>query len=258
MSTSQEWQTTTPVEVQVVGDDTPGIAEYAESRLREMFSDTRFPILHARIRITHLGNPARERPVVAQANLDVDGRVIRAQLRAPTAQEAVDRVRDRLRRRLHDSFGRSVDAGREPHEEVDGHQVPEAAILPPEEREILRNKVALTTRRDLDEAAAYLEDMDYAFQLLTEPTTGQDSVLYRTDAGLRLAQIDPKPDALSTAKKATVTLSEHPAPRLSVAEAVQRMEVFTQPFLFFRNAENDRGAVLYLRYDGHYGVITPE
>jgi hypothetical protein len=29
------------------------------------------------------------------------------------------------------------------------------------------------------------------------------------------------------------------------------------PFLFFVDAERGRGAVLYHRYDGHYGLIAP-
>ena len=30
-----------------------------------------------------------------------------------------------------------------------------------------------------------------------------------------------------------------------------------EPFLLFRNADTGRGNVLYRRYDGHYGLVTP-
>jgi hypothetical protein len=35
------------------------------------------------------------------------------------------------------------------------------------------------------------------------------------------------------------------------------MAAWEQPFLFFRDRERDRGALLYHRYDGHYGLIAP-
>ena len=35
------------------------------------------------------------------------------------------------------------------------------------------------------------------------------------------------------------------------------MAVWDQPFLFFLDPEQGRGALLYHRYDGHYGLITP-
>lgn len=30
-----------------------------------------------------------------------------------------------------------------------------------------------------------------------------------------------------------------------------------QPFVFYLDRERRRGALLYHRYDGHYGLITP-
>jgi hypothetical protein len=54
-----------------------------------------------------------------------------------------------------------------------------------------------------------------------------------------------------------ITLSPHPAQRLTVAEARQRLESTAAPFVFFEHAETGRGNLLYHRYDGHYGLITP-
>jgi Sigma 54 modulation/S30EA ribosomal protein C terminus len=44
---------------------------------------------------------------------------------------------------------------------------------------------------------------------------------------------------------------------LTIPEARQRLEVAGLPFVFFADASTDRGSVLYHRYDGHYGLITP-
>ena len=42
-----------------------------------------------------------------------------------------------------------------------------------------------------------------------------------------------------------------------MAEAVERLDVDVEPFVFFVEPESGRGNVVYRRYDGHYGLITP-
>ena len=42
-----------------------------------------------------------------------------------------------------------------------------------------------------------------------------------------------------------------------MAEAETRLEAFGQPFLFFVDAQTGRGNLIYHRYDGDYGLITP-
>ena len=54
-----------------------------------------------------------------------------------------------------------------------------------------------------------------------------------------------------------LTISPQSAPRLTVDEAIERIGLLGLPFLFFVDAARDRGSVLYHRYDGQYGVITP-
>jgi hypothetical protein len=99
--------------------------------------------------------------------------------------------------------------------------------------------------------------MDDEFHLFTEVGSGQDSVLYRAgDTGYRLAQIAPRPDDVRMSTT-PVTVSAQPAPRLTVDEAVNRLELTGLPFVFFLDADHARGQVLYRRYDGHYGLITP-
>lgn len=261
MTTSQQGPDQTPIDIQITGDDTPDIGEYASDRVRELIEESRVPVLHARVRISRLGNPARERPVVAQANLDVNGRMVRAQFRAGTAKEAVDLLRDRLRRRLRDALQEPGDPAavgtwrdaEEPQEVR--HEEPS---IPAGDREIARQKTVSLHRQEPADAAAFMDDMGYDFHLFTEATTDQDSVVYRSEANAyRLAQLDPQPDALPASPDAKVSVSDHGAPRLTVEEAVERIATWTQPFLFFRNADTDRGAVLYIRHDGHYGLISP-
>ncbi len=54
-------------------------------------------------------------------------------------------------------------------------------------------------------------------------------------------------------------VAEHPAEilRLSVSDAVMRMDLAHQPVMMFRNSANDELNVVYRRSDGHIGWIDP-
>ncbi|MFD1051301.1 sigma 54 modulation/S30EA ribosomal C-terminal domain-containing protein, partial [Kibdelosporangium lantanae] len=54
-----------------------------------------------------------------------------------------------------------------------------------------------------------------------------------------------------------VTLNVHPVPRLTTDQAVERLNATELPHRFFQDEATRRGAVLYRRYDGDYGLITP-
>lgn len=258
------------VRVQVTGERTPYIGDYARQRVESVFRYAHEPVLHARVRLTRHGDPAVDRPVTAQANLDVNGHAIRAQVSAPTAREAVDRLHDRLRHSLQHHLERvaghwEARRGRlpspKPHEWRHGAEPthrPPYFPRPADERAVIRRKTFALARCDVDEAAFDMEAMDYDFHLFTEARTGQDSVLYRvvSTGDYRLAQVEPHPENLEPTA-ASFTISERPAPVLAVSQAVRLMSVWDRPFLFFREAESDRGALLYHRYDGHYGLITP-
>ena len=54
-----------------------------------------------------------------------------------------------------------------------------------------------------------------------------------------------------------MTISRQPVPCLTEEEAADRLGLLGLPFLFFVDAAQGRASVLYHRYDGHYGLITP-
>jgi hypothetical protein len=43
-----------------------------------------------------------------------------------------------------------------------------------------------------------------------------------------------------------------------VSDALARLDATGAPFVFLADADTGRGNVVYRRYDGHYGLITPE
>ncbi|WP_436498254.1 ribosome hibernation promotion factor [Actinokineospora sp. HUAS TT18] len=264
---SRHKQVSTPeVRVSEHGTFPMGAADYAREKVSAVLPLAHEPVLSARVRLTRYQDPAVKRPVTVQVNLDVNGRLIRVVASGPTTREAVDVVAARLRGSLeraarHWEARRGASPSAEPHEwrrgAVPAHR-PGWFPRPPEEREIVRHKSFTPARITLDEAAFELDLMDYDFHLFTEAGTGQDSVLYRAGpTGYRLAQVDPAPTGQLSPFSVPVTMSYHPAPLLSTDEAVARLEATGSPFLFFLEGEHARGHVLYHRYDGHYGLLSP-
>jgi Sigma 54 modulation/S30EA ribosomal protein C terminus len=87
--------------------------------------------------------------------------------------------------------------------------------------------------------------------------TDERAVVYRAGpTGYRLARLNPV-DQPESDTVAPLTVRDRPAPRLTLPEAVDQLNLTERPFLFFADAADGRGRLLYHRYDGHYGLITP-
>ena len=257
---------TVDVQVATAGKIPARAADYAREKIGALLHLAPGPVLSARVRLTQHGDPAARHPVVAQANLDVNGRPVRAQAQADSSHEAIDRLEARLRTRLG-RMGQTWEDRRggmpstEPHEwrhESEERPWRRWYPRPAEDREIVRHKSFTLHRCSVDDAALDMGLLDYDFHLFTESGTGQDSVLYRAgDTGYRLSQLTPPGDHELAPYRLPVTVSTQPAATLSIGEAIERLELLELPFLFFRHRGIDRGAVLYHRYDGHYGLVTP-
>jgi hypothetical protein len=89
---------------------------------------------------------------------------------------------------------------------------------PLEERTVIRHKSYSLARQTPAEAVADLEQLDYDFHLFTEKATGQDSVIYRTPDGYRLAQAGSPPGQPGPVD-ASITISEQPSPRMTPDDA---------------------------------------
>lgn len=230
----------------------PGAAEYARTKIGGLGRFAHRPVLHARVRLTRHSDPAVQCPVVAQANLDVQGRFVRAQAQGETAREAIDLLEARLRGRLQRAAAH-VDERRAcrdtPHEWTNPR--------PTEDRRVVRHKSFSPAACSVDEAARDMDLLDYDFHFFTEKATGVASVLYRAGpTGYRLAQVVPCPGQLAPFEL-PLTVSSQPAPCITVEQATERLGLLGLPFLFFIDAAQGRAGVLYQRYDGHYALITP-
>jgi ribosome-associated translation inhibitor RaiA len=253
------------VDVEASADIPAGALAEAKAKIAALGRYTEEPILHCRVRLSRSHDPAVARPVIAQGNLDVNGRVLRVQVAADNAHEAVALLETRLRRKLagmarHWEARRGAMPEATPHEWRHGAEPthrPDFYPRPEQDRKIVRHKTYEPARATPEEAAFDMDMLDYDFQLFTDSESGQDSVIYHAGpTGYRLAQLIPDPTRTwSTALPLTV--SERPAPGLTLADAVHRLDATGLPFVFFAEPTSGRGRVLYRRYDGHYGLVTP-
>jgi hypothetical protein len=264
--TAHKVATTADVESVLRGDIPATARAEAERMVQALAGYAHEPVLHARVRLTHTGDPARERPVIAQVNLDVNGRLVRAQVAGYTAHEAIDLVHDRARHRLerlarHWEARRGGRPGPEPHEWRHGQgsaHRPDYYPRPADERRVVRHKAYELVTATPDQAAFDMDLMDYDFHLFCDAGSGRDAVIYRAGStGYRLAFVGGPPDGSATPAAVPITVSPRPTPLLSVFEAMYQLDGTSRPFLFFADLVTGRGRVLYRRYDGHYGLIIP-
>ena len=220
--------------VSVVADEWVGeqAREQAKTALGRSARHAHRPVLQGRISIRELRDPKLERPAIVKASLDVGGRPVRAHVAAGTVREAIDLVEARLRRNLDDL--ESLRRGKRREREAQ----PEYRRRPPEERELARRKTLALSACTLSDATLELQALDYDFLLFLNEASGEENVVYHGPDG-------------------AIALEERPAGVLTLEEAGERLDVSSEPFLFFVDPETRRSRLLYRRYDGNYGLIEP-
>ena len=244
--------------VELRGEIASDLADYARQKVTGVLRHTGRAVLHVHIQVERHRDPARERPVTAQANVDLDGTPISVHVAATKPRDAVDQLVERLDHRI-ERLSRSRHPRRERADTRDGAE--ERAVHRPRhpaaERNIVRHTTISPQRCSIDDAVAEMDDQDLDFHLFVEESSGQDAVVYRDGAAaLTLARVEGRSGAIGP-HTAQVTVSPHPAPLLDTAEAVNRLEMSGVPFLFYLDGDHGRANVLYHRYDGHYGLIDP-
>ena len=250
------------VAVTTRGDVSDDAAEYAVTKVAQLSRYTTKPVLFAQVKLVQEANPAHERPALAEATLDVNGRVVRAHVAAGDLIEAADLLEARMRRNLiRESERHGHGHERAPLDDEWRHGThpanrPVVADRDVDDREVVRHKTFALTPMTADEAGLDLELLGHDFYLFTEVHTGLDAVLHVADGGgleLQLARDGaPRPPDCDEA----IALGA-PAPMLTLAEAEERLDVGHERLVFFVDAASGRGHVVYRRYDGHYGLITP-
>jgi ribosomal subunit interface protein len=210
-------------------------------------------------------NPRIERPARAEGEVLLDGRMVRAQVASYDMTTAVDQLAQRLERQLRTFVERRVgerDRGssRRPGEYRHGDHAearPAYFPRPPEQRELVRTKSVAVVAMDAVEAAAEMEMLDHDFHLYRDVDIDLDAVVYRRDDG-RTGVIGPLGTGWAGPDEDGIVRedSRGPEPR-QLEDVVGEMNELNHRFLYFVDEESGRARVIYLRYDGHYGLIEP-
>ena len=245
----------------VRGDVPDDMVAYAREKLLEVVSDAPVPVLAAELRLEHYADPARERSDHVEMVIDLDGKTVRAHRHAPTMVEAVDRTVARLRRRTEASLERPQarvlrhrDAESWHHEDRPTERPP-VFPRPVDEREIVRRKTFAAEPESIEEALFDLEALDHDFFLFVHAETGSEAVVYRAGDGYGIMQRVRTPDAI---QRTEIPLEIGPDPAATTLEqAEQVLDESAAPFEFFIDTASGSGLVVYRRYDGHYGLISP-
>ncbi len=208
------------------------------------------------------------RPARAEGDLSLGGKVIRGQVEAETMSRAIHDLSERLQHQIRRHIDRLTTRKRKPADAPEGkweHDTwvplrPSQSLLAPGERDVIRRKVFALVPLKAIEAAEVMSELDHGFYLFHDSDTDADSVVYLRDDG-QLAVIAPQDASASGDQDGSGGILREPsrfsAP-LRLEDAVSEMDELNHRFMFFKDAAADRSAVLYLRHDGHYGLIEPE
>jgi ribosomal subunit interface protein len=243
------------------------VTEYALAKVERVRRLITEPILSAEVRL-RLRDRSRPRPAMAEAELDLNGQRVRAQVSARDMFEAVDLLEARLRGRVDRHRDRQRHRGRDAlhNGEHPDHEWrhewrrvpverPDHYDRPVEEREVLRRQTFDGKPMTVDEATYDAGLLGHDFYLFTELHTGADSCVHPVDDGVELRQIAGGEGYRAGAEVVAVQTAP-PPPALTENEAIERLELGGERFVFFQDVETGRGAVACHRYDGHYGVLT--
>lgn len=246
------------------GEVAPEVAQLAAEKVGALGDVVKHPLTDARVVLIEAQNPRVPQPSRAEGDVRMSGRTIRARVDAETMPQAVDALADRLLQQLRRHIDRLETRSRVPAEAPPG-QWRRGAWTPPRpprswrapgEREVIRRKTYALEPMTAVEAAADMEALDHDFFLFHDADTGTDSVVYRRDDD-RLAVIAPQGARAVSGDDGLVREPSRYSEPLDLTDAIGEMDVLDHRFLFFTDASTGRGAVLYLRYDGHYGLIQP-
>lgn len=245
-----------------VSEEQSGLARERLARMDRFVPD---PILTARAMLTCESNPSLERPARAEAELDVNGRLVCGRVAAETMPLAIGELAKRLERQLRDFGERRASRQREPAQTAQGEwrhgswstprpgYFPRAAV----ERELIRRKTFALESMEPLQALAEMLDLDHDFYLFRDSQTGSDAVVYHRDDGrIGLIGVGGEGEGRPSRDGIVYEQSRFSA-AITLQDAIDEMNALSHRFMFFVDAASGRGEVIYMRYDGHYGLIEP-
>lgn len=256
------------VDVTGRGDVPSELKRHAEEKVGALDRYLGGRALRASVVLTQESNPRIERPARAEGEVDLHGPVVRAHVADVELQRAIDSLAERLERQLRRFVDRNIDQQRRPARSGPGEwrhgdwapPIPDALRRPPEERRIVRRKTFAVEPTTPAEAVEELRMLDHAFYLFSDSESGADAVVYHRDDG-RLGAIGPAGIGWERRRDQDPEWLVREESRMSgptkLDDAVAEMNELNHRFMYFIDEGTGRGNVIYLRFDGDYGLIEP-
>ncbi len=254
------------VDITVRGEVPEQAREHAVEKIGRLERVVDSPEMRARVVLSQEANPRIERPSRAEGEISLNGPVVRAAVADGDPIAAINELASRLERQLRRFVDRRAARARRPREHEAGEwrhgdlggNRPERFRRDPAEREIVRRKTFATHPLTVAEAADEMELLDHDFYLFTEVENGLEAVCYHRDDG-RIGVIGPRGIGWSGSEDGDGIVREETrvSGATALADVVAEMGELNHRFMYFIDDVRDRGNVIYLRYDGHYGLIEP-
>jgi ribosome-associated translation inhibitor RaiA len=226
--------------------------EKARDRIEALQAITDKPLTGARIAVreTHAA-----RPFVVDASVLLDDHVVAAHTAGRTPDQAIDAAIERLRRQIL-RITKSEVARRNDPLDVELLLRPQTQLKPPQQRNIVHRhpyvRIPLPTLDAVDE----LLDLDLQFFLFEHARTREDVTVHRRDDG-GIGLLHPQGSKLADENDiVTPEPSRYEGP-ISLKKARAEMDWLNHRFLYFVDAADHLGKVIYLRHDGDYGLVEP-
>ncbi|MGA5298397.1 sigma 54 modulation/S30EA ribosomal C-terminal domain-containing protein [Nucisporomicrobium flavum] len=219
---------------------------------------------HLRFKLAEYRGGDRGTVGVAQLTVELAGRMVRGQASAGTVEAAIDgavaalvpRI-DRLAQRLTPAEAGPPSFTGEAWDLRTARALPAVVRIGGKARRVARHKACPPAAQTLGAAALTMDLRDYDFHLFADEASGQDAVVTRAGAaGYRVAA--DRPDLLGSAPDG-VPVADAPSrlPGLTLPEAALALDASAAAFLAFTGVGSGRAAVLYRRFDGHLGLLSP-
>lgn len=253
-------------EVQVVvteGRISEDVKERARQKVAALEKYAPRDFLYAQVQFAQ--RPSEVQSVTAHVLLDVQGDIVQARMHAEDPTECLDLAEKRLEGVLQRLSERLQHRRYEPETTEEGHwrrgalptRRPDHFPRPEDEREIVERVTHAREPATPDEAAFDLEMLEDEWLLYVDAGTRTDAVIRHLpdEEMLAISAIgELSEDDLGGAYPVRI---EPSPPELAVDEALERLRAGDETHVFFLDPATGRGAVVYWRYDGHYGLVRP-
>jgi ribosome-associated translation inhibitor RaiA len=239
--------------------------EAAREQLAKLEHYADHPPEGARLTLRRGAGSFPDRDFVADASVLFKGRVLAAHTAGATPAKAAEEAVERLRRQMRRVVDADIAQRNEPAVitralrdlQPDARHRPPAGLKAPEERSIVRQLTYADTPVGTQSAVADLLDLDLEFLLFRHARSEEDVVVYMRDDG-RIGLIHPRDSVLADENDIVVPEPNRYAGPLAVDDARREMDELNHRFVYFIDAADNRGKVIYLRHDGDYGLVEPQ